>query len=174
MQDILQRLNIEVKAQQGDAWTVVPPSYRGDITREIDLIEEIGRLKGYDRIPVETPKMWVMPLRKEQGAALADRVKDTLVGLGFYEVITYSFISPHALQSLRLSSDDLRLRPLALINPLAEAQSVMRTTLLPGLLETARYNLSHTNKDLKIFEARTIYCPRAGEKLPEERRSWQG
>jgi phenylalanyl-tRNA synthetase beta chain len=171
---ILQRLNIEIKEHRGDTWKVVPPSYRGDITREIDLIEEIGRLHGYDRIPVETPLMSILPGQQSSRTALIDLVTDTLVGLGFYEAITYSFISPQSLQSLCLPPDDPLLHPLVLRNPLAEAQSVMRTTLLPGLLETVRYNLSHTNRDIKIFEARTIYCPRAGDKLPAERQVLAG
>ena len=174
VEDILRRLNIEIKEHRGDAWKAVPPSYRGDITREIDLIEEIGRLHGYDRIPVETPQMSILPGRQSSQAALIDQVTDTLIGLGFYEVITYSFVSLHSLQSLALPPDDPRLHPLILRNPLAEAQSVMRTTLLPGLLETVGYNLSHANRDIKIFEARAIYCPRAGDKLPEERRVLAG
>jgi phenylalanyl-tRNA synthetase beta chain len=171
---ILKRLQMEVKEDQGEAWVISPPAFRGDITREIDLIEEIGRLKGYDHIPVQTPKMWVVPFRQERAREVEERVKAVLVGLGFYEVITFSFIAPESLQALRLLPGDPRLRPLALLNPLAEVQSVMRTTLLPGLLETARYNLNHKNRDLKIFELREIYRPRAGERLPEERRVLAG
>jgi phenylalanyl-tRNA synthetase beta chain len=171
---ILERLHMEVKENKGAEWVITTPSYRGDITREIDLIEEIGRLKGYDHIPVQVPKMWVMPFREEPEEELEQRLKDALVGFGFYEVITLSFISPHALEALRLPPDDPRLLPLPLLNPLADVQSVMRTTLLPGLLETARYNLSHKNRDLKIFELREVYSPRKGEKLPEERRALAG
>jgi len=171
---ILERLCMEVRENKGDEWVIAPATYRGDITREIDLIEEIGRLKGYDHIPVQVPKMWVMPFREEPEEELEQRLKDALVGLGFYEVITFSFISPQYLEALRLPPDDPRLLPLPLLNPLAEVQSVMRTTLLPGLLETARYNLSHKNSDLKIFELREVYSPRQGEKLPEERRALAG
>jgi phenylalanyl-tRNA synthetase beta chain len=171
---ILERLHMEVKEHKGAEWVITPPTYRGDITREIDLIEEIGRLKGYDHIPVQVPKMWVMPFREEPEEELEQRLKDALVGFGFFEVITYSFISPHTLEALRLPPDDPRLLPLPLLNPLAEVQSVMRTTLLPGLLETARYNLSHKNRDLKIFELREAYSPRKGEKLPEERKTLAG
>ncbi|MCJ7663164.1 MAG: phenylalanine--tRNA ligase subunit beta [Desulfobacterales bacterium] len=171
---ILKRLHMKVKENRGAEWVISPPTYRGDITREIDLIEEIGRLKGYDHIPVQVPKMWVMPFREEPEEELEQRLKDALVGFGFCEVITLSFISPHALEALQLPPDDPRLLPLTLLNPLAEVQSVMRTTLLPGLLETARYNLSHKNSDLKIFELREVYSPRKGEKLPEERRALTG
>jgi phenylalanyl-tRNA synthetase beta chain len=171
---ILRRLNIEVKNNKGDEWVVSPPPYRGDITREIDLIEEIGRIMGYDRIPVQTPKMWVLPLRRDRQEEVEQRAKDVLVGLGFSEVITYSFISPQSLEALRLPPDDPRLHPLAILNPLAEGQSVMRTTLLPGLLETAKYNLSYKNMNLKIFESRAVYYPQKKEKLPQERRSLAG
>jgi len=171
---ILKRLHMEVKDNKGEEWVVSPPAYRGDITREIDLIEEIGRLTGYDRIPVQTPKMWVLPLRKNRLEKMEKRAKDALAGLGFSEVITYSFIPPQALEALRLPSKDPRLHPLALLNPLAEGQSVMRTTLLPGLLDTARYNLSYNNTDLKIFESREVYHTQKKEKLPQERRSLAG
>jgi len=171
---ILKRLHMEARENKGAEWTISPPPYRGDITREVDLIEEIGRLKGYDLIPVQTPKMWVVPFRKERLEELGERAKDALVGLGFYEVITYSFISPQSLEALRLPSDDFRRHPLALLNPLAEVQSVMRTTLLPGLLDTARYNLSHKTTDLKVFELREVYHPQKGERLPKERRSLAG
>jgi phenylalanyl-tRNA synthetase beta chain len=171
---ILRRLHMKVKENQGAEWVVSPPTYRGDITREIDLIEEIGRLTGYDRIPIQTPKMWVLPLKKDRQEELEKRVKDALVGLGFSEVITYSFIDPQSIEGLRLPPDDPRRHPLPLLNPLAEGQSVMRTTLLPGLLETARYNLSHKNRDLKAFESREVYHPQKGEKLPQERRSLAG
>jgi len=171
---ILKRLHMEVRENKATEWIITPPAYRSDITREIDLIEEIGRLKGYDHIPIQVPRMWVMPFRQERAEELQERTKDTLVGLGFYEVITYSFISPHALEALQLPPGDPRSRPLPLLNPLAEVQSVMRTTLLPGLLETARYNLSHKSMDLKIFELREVYYPCQGEKLPEERRALAG
>jgi len=171
---ILKRLHMEVKEHHGAEWVISPPSYRGDITREIDLIEEIGRLAGYDRIPVETPKMWMLPLKKDRQEELEKRAKDTLVGLGFSEVITYSFVTPQSLEALRLPPNDPRRHPLTLLNPLAEGQSVMRTTLLPSLLETARYNLSHKNRDLKIFESREVYHPDKKEKLPQERRSLAG
>lgn len=171
---ILKRLHMEVRENTGAEWVVSPPPYRSDITREIDLIEEIGRLKGYDHIPVQTPKMWIAPFRKEKEQELEKRTKDVLVGLGFYEVITYSFISPQSLEALRLPPGDFRRHPLPLLNPLVEGQSVMRTTLVPGLLETARYNLSHKTRDLKIFESREVYYPQKGERLPKEKRSLAG
>jgi phenylalanyl-tRNA synthetase beta chain len=171
---ILRHLHMQVKNNKGEEWVVVPPTYRGDITREIDLVEEIGRLTGYDRIPVQTPKMWVLPLRKDRQEEMEKRAKNALVALGFSEVITYSFIPPQSLETLRLSPHDPRLHPLALLNPLAEGQSVMRTILLPGLLETARYNLSYNNTNLKIFELREVYHPQKGEKLPQERRPLAG
>jgi phenylalanyl-tRNA synthetase beta chain len=171
---ILRRLHMEVKDSKREEWVVSPPAYRGDITREIDLIEEIGRLTGYDRIPVQTPKMWVLPLRKDRQEEMEKRAKEVLVGLGFSEVITYSFIAPQSLKALQLPPDDPRLHPLTLLNPLVEGQSVMRTTLLPGLLETVKHNLSHKNRDLKIFELREAYHPRKRKKLPQERRSLAG
>jgi len=172
--EILGRLQMELKEDKGEEWMVSPPTYRGDITREIDLIEEIGRIKRYDLIPVQIPKVWILPFKRRREEELEERAKEVLVGLGFYEVITYSFISPQSLQALRLPKDDPRLHPLAILNPLTEEQSVMRTTLLPGLLEISRYNLSHKNTDLKVFELREVYHPQEDERLPEERRTLAG
>jgi phenylalanyl-tRNA synthetase beta chain len=147
---------------------VCVPSFRVDIEREIDLIEEVARLNGFENIPVTMPKARVfsdLPPRRQR---LEKRLKNLLADQGFNEVINFSFIAPEALDKLLLEADDPRRVTVRLRNPLVEEQSVMRTTLLPSLLETAAKNMSYRELNQRIFELRRIYLPKEGQELPVE------
>jgi phenylalanyl-tRNA synthetase beta chain len=147
---------------------VCVPSFRVDIEREIDLIEEIGRLNGFENIPVTMPKTRVfsdLPPRRQR---LEKQLKNLLSDHGFNEVINFSFIAPEALDKLLLEADDPRRETVRLRNPLVEEQSVMRTTLLPSLLETAEKNISYRELNQRIYEMRRIYLPKEGRELPVE------
>jgi len=137
-------------------WTVTPPSFRPDLVREVDLIEEVGRISGYDRA-TET-----LPAHRTAGGLTGPQqvrraVRRALAGCGLDEVITYSFIAPDALAPLGLPEGDVRLRPVRLSNPMSVEQSVMRTMLLPGLLGAVRDNLSRLNAPPSIFELGKVY-----------------
>ena len=153
---------------EGESLRYQPPSFRYDLSLEEDLIEEVARIYGYDRLPVSLPVGELSARGPEKEDLLVSHTREILRGLGFYEVINYSFISPGMLAALELPESDPRLRPLRLANPLSEAQSVMRTMLLPGLLETARFNFFREVSRLKIFEVGRVFLPRE-EDLPEER-----
>jgi len=144
------------------------PSFRVDIEREIDLIEEIARLNGFENIPVTMPKARVfsdLPPRRQR---FEKRLKNLLADQGFNEVINFSFIAPEALDKLLLDAEDPRRRTVRLRNPLVEEQSVMRTTLLPSILETAAKNISYRELNQRIFELRRVYLPKEGAELPFE------
>ncbi len=137
-------------------WTVTPPSFRPDLVREVDLIEEVGRISGYDRA-TET-----LPRHRTSGGLTGPQqvrraVRRALAGCGLDEVITYSFVAPDALAPLGLPEGDVRLRPVRLSNPMSVEQSVMRTMLLPGLLGAVRDNLSRLNEPPSIFELGKVY-----------------
>jgi phenylalanyl-tRNA synthetase beta chain len=147
---------------------VCVPSFRVDIEREIDLIEEIARLNGFENIPVTMPKARVfsdLPPRRQR---LEKRLKNLLADQGFNEVINFSFIAPDAFDKIMFDAEDPRRVTVRLRNPLVEEQSVMRTTLLPSLLETASQNISYRELDQRIFELRRIYLPKEGQELPAE------
>jgi phenylalanyl-tRNA synthetase beta chain len=91
-----------------------------------------------------------------------------LIHQGYHEVINYSFTSPASWDLINLSPDDPRRTHLQILNPLSEDFSVLRTTLIPGLLETARYNVSRKNSNLKLFELKRVFLPNKGERLPRE------
>ena len=168
MAEVLQRIEMRIEQQNGGDLKVVPPSFRPDITREVDLAEEVARLVGYDHIPVTSPKTGAQAASLDPHQKARRDLKSVLQGAGFYEVLTYSFIPLESLKKLRLPAEDPRLHPIPLRNPLSEDQGVMRTTLIPGLLQTVRYNLDRNNEDLRLFELSKVFLPADGAELPRE------
>ncbi len=171
IQQLLRSIGLEGRASgtKEEALVVSVPSFRPDLEREIDLIEEVARLNGYDKIPVTMPSGRVVSHRPPEHQRLVRKVRDGLVAAGFSEVINYSFLSPRAWDQLQLDSADPRRKTVAILNPLNEEQSVMRTTLVASLLETAARNLSYRSRDLRLFELRPVFEAREGEELPTER-----
>jgi len=153
----------------GDAYLVTPPTFRRDIEREIDLIEEIARIRGYESIPTTLPRVTLEPVRKGKRKIVEDMIRGNLIGNGYSEVITYSFVSPQWTSRLGIAEGDDRSRLVRIKNPLAEDQSVMRTTLLGGLLETMKRNSRLSSFDLKIFEMGKIFISKGKGELPHER-----
>ncbi len=149
--------------------SVTIPSFRPDIEREIDIIEEVARLKGYDNIPVTMPASRMICHRPPQHWTAVRRLRDYLVGSGFSETISYSFVSAGLWDKIQLAADDSRRHTVQVLNPLTEEQAVMRTTLVPSLLEIASRNIAYRNSDLRLFEVRPVFQPIAGEELPEEK-----
>jgi len=168
MVEVLQRIEMKVDVLDADRLRVTPPSFRPDITREVDLTEEIARLAGYDRVPVMSPVARVESAPIDPHLGARQDVKALLTGAGFFEVLTYSFISLESLLKLRLAPEDPRLRPIHLMNPLSEEQGVMRTSLIPGLLQTAVHNFGRLNEDLRIYELSKVFLPGEGSVLPAE------
>ncbi|MHB9111879.1 MAG: phenylalanine--tRNA ligase subunit beta [Thermoleophilia bacterium] len=170
---ILGRLGFESR-REGGALHVTVPSFRADVEREVDLIEEIVRVFGYDLIPPTLPSdMRVMGgLSPYQTAERKIAMAFTAAGVN--EAITYTFIAPDFADRLRLAADDPRRQVVKLANPLSVDQSVMRTLMLPSLLMTVASNLSMRNPDVNIFELGRTYHPVKGEKLADEERAVAG
>jgi phenylalanyl-tRNA synthetase beta chain len=165
---ILERLECTVTTLPEGALAVTPPSYRIDIEREVDLVEEIARMNGFDRIPATLPRSQVVSERPTRHQQLEKSVRDILVTHGMNEIINFSFTAPGAADKLLLSADDPRRSTIRLVNPLVDEQSVMRSTLLPGVLETVARNISFRSLDLKLFEMRRVYLPMQGNDMPRE------
>ena len=168
MKAYLEDLELDVRGEDEDTLVVTPPSFRGDLEREIDLIEEVARMDGYEKIPVTLPKGPPSSEERNREFVLERKAMEVLLHHGYHEVITYSFTSPASLDLIGLPPDDPRRRHLRILNPLTEDFSVLRTSLIPGLLETARYNVSRKNSNLKIFELKKVFLPQEGERLPRE------
>ncbi|GII95300.1 phenylalanine--tRNA ligase subunit beta [Sinosporangium siamense] len=142
-----------------DMITVVPPSWRPDLTDPNDLAEEVMRLEGYDKLPSVLPPA-------PAGAGLTEaqrlrrRVGRALAGAGYTEVLAYPFVGARDLDDLLLTDDDARRRAVRLTNPLSEDEPFMRTTLLPGLFKTAVRNVGRGFGDVALFETGLVYRPR--------------
>ena len=144
-----------------DTLTVVPPSWRPDLTDPNDLAEEVVRLEGYEAIPIVAPT--APPgrgLTEEQ--RLRRRVGRTLAGQGYTEILAFPFIGEKDLDALQLPADDARRAAVRLVNPLSEDEPLMRTTLLPGLLRTLARNVGRGFTDVALFEMSPVFRPRAG------------
>ena len=147
----------------GVCWTIEAPSHRFDIEREADLVEEVCRIYGYNRVPARRPQVALELRQVPLTRAPESDIKRHLAALGFQEAITYSFVDPR-LQDLL----DPKVAPLTLTNPMSSEMSVMRTSLLPGLLQALRGNLSRQQERVRLFEAGLCFLP--GESLRQEQR----
>ena len=157
VEEILTRLGMKISSIEG-GWKVIAPSYRFDMAIEADLIEELARIYGYNRLPVRTP-MAATPLLPvpENELAMKD-VRRQLVGRGYQEAITYSFVDP-ATQKLL----DPEVAPLALANPISADLSVMRTNLWAGLVQTAVHNIKRQQPRVRLFETGLSFVPQPGK-----------
>ena len=154
VEEILARLGFE--AEEG-GWRV--PYWRdADVRREADLIEEVARIHGLDRLPTTLPARTEAVGRLTPAQRLRRRVEDLLRDRGLHECIAYSFTSAEALRRLRLTGEPV----LELDNPLSEEQSLMRPLLLPGLLDVARHNAAHGHPGQALFESAHVYRPLPG------------
>jgi len=160
---VLKALHLPVVALDDENLVLQAPSHRGDLEREADLIEEVARLAGFDGIPVTLPRGELATPRPGPLARLRRTIQELLTGLGFFEAVTYSFQADRSFRLLGEHGSGLRLA-----NPLSEEQTVMRTSLLPGLLEALRRNVARLAGDVRLFELARCFLPQADADLPRE------
>ena len=168
MTGYLKALEMEVQDVDNNVIQIKPPAFRVDITREIDLMEEVARLEGYDRIPVTFPNIRPSEEGDIPELVLRDSIREIMVGLGFTEIITYSFISPDSVDLLGAEKESPLRNFVKLFNPLSADQSVMRTSLVPGLLAAIKTNITHGEENLGLFEWGKVFLHKNGEELPLE------
>ena len=147
---ILNRI-ADAQAEAGQSWLVTPPSYRFDIEREADLVEEVARVKGYDNIPTAMPRIAPRSVAASEVSIGARQVRQAFVARDYREAITYSFIDP----KIQALFDDET--PVTLANPLAENMSVMRTSLIPGLMNALQFNKNRQHDRIRFFEIGATY-----------------
>ena len=155
IENILRRLEFDFETDAGSdetAWWIESPSHRFDIAIEADLIEEISRIIGYDALPVTRPTAELAMLARTETRTEVGAIKQILVNRGYNEAINYSFVDGTAQASL---TPDLK--AVELKNPLSSEMSVMRTSLLPGLLSAVAHNQNRQQWDLKLFEVGTVF-----------------
>lgn len=165
---ILERLEFAPREAEGQLVAGVP-SHRSDVTREIDLIEEVARMYGYDRIPPTLPFGATTVGVRTTAQVLEADLKKLLMACGFAEAITYTFVHRKVFDRLRLPEASERRRVVELRNPLNEDQTIMRTLLYPCLLDVLVRNYQRRVTNAALFEIGRIYLPREDSALPEER-----
>lgn len=170
MEDILLNLNIDTEVD-GDTLTCRPPVYRQDIEGEADLSEEVLRMYGYEHIASTLMTGVTMPGFRNEKQSFATDVKKSLVGMGCYEAQCFSFISPSWIEKLGLAEGDCRLNTVKIRNPLGEDTSVMRTTLVPSMLNALSLNMNRGNAQARLMEVSPVFLPKGEGELPEERQS---
>jgi phenylalanyl-tRNA synthetase beta chain len=155
----LERTGFGVEVDGDDLQVMVPPDRYYDVTREIDLIEEVGRLHGFDRnLPSTLPKVGAGQVgRLNRTQRLRRRAEDELRDLGFDQIVGWSFTDPGEAGRLRIEEPDGRADPILVANPLSDEGAAMRTTLLGSLLDVASRNLARGREAIALFEAGAVY-----------------
>src|SRR3989475_12721301 len=148
--DILRRLQ-STAAADGDTLVATPPVVRTDIAIAEDIVEEVGRIAGYDRLPTRMPDGPLPLAERHPLEEFRDRARDGLAGFGLQEIVSYSLIDPAWLKQLTADGSAIAPEPLRVVNPTTVSQSTARPTLRPGLLDTARRNLRN-RETVAIFE----------------------
>ena len=163
MKEYLRRLEIPV-----DGMTIHVPSFRPDLRMCADIAEEVGRLYGFNNIPTTMMRGTTTKGGYSPAQLLENQAGATARAMGFSEIITYSFVSPASFDAIRIPADSPLRRTVKLVNPLGEDTSIMRTVILPSMLDILSRNFAFKNKGVKLYEIGKIYLPKDGEKLPDE------
>lgn len=162
MLEIFKALDLKAESSGGRI-SVTVPSFRRDLEREVDLIEEVARVHGYDKLPEEHAPAWPVPARTRNRDLALRAVSQAMSGLGFSEHYSLPMSDPNLIGKLLLGSE-----PVKLANPMSVELSVLRPSLLPGLLEAMSYNRNNGSPDVRLFETGLAFLGR-GNQAPEER-----
>ncbi|GBD11609.1 Phenylalanine--tRNA ligase beta subunit [bacterium HR23] len=160
---VLESLGFQVSPEEGDALQVRPPFWRSDITIEDDLVEEVIRILGYDKLPTTTLSTPIPPYRPDPLRETKEEVRNLLASCGMQEVITYSLVSREMLEKVGIPPE----KALRVANPISPQWEYLRTTLRPSLLHIASVNRPHQEGPLRLFEIGRRYLPRPHD-LPKE------
>ena len=162
---ILDALGLEVVDETVGSLRVVPPSWRADLEREIDLIEEVARIHGYEKI-VETRPIPVTSAPRGRRERVESAIRDTLTALGFDEAVTFSLVDDAL--AAPVTADGAGAVPLRVSHSSRKRENALRRSLVPSLLSVRRHNEAHGVADARIFEIADVYLPRDGGGLPDE------
>ncbi|MBE6681833.1 MAG: phenylalanine--tRNA ligase subunit beta [Ruminococcaceae bacterium] len=166
MKAIFKKLDIELVDG-----VLYPPSYRADLECMQDIAEEVIRIHGYDLIPTTNFKAEALVGRRNAKQNSLKLIDELLIGEGYYEVQTFSFISPKYYDNICMPSDSPLRKSVVISNPLGEDTSIMRTTAVPSVLEVLSTNRRYRNKNARIYENAKVYITKEGEDQPDERMS---
>jgi len=169
---IWQSLQIKVLREDEGSWLLEAPSWRKDLQIEEDYMEEAARLYGYDKLPATMPAGETTQGYRLPGHQLRRLLTRAMTGQGYREVVNYSFINPANLDKLGVPQGHPWRRAVMLMNPLSEEQKMMRTTVLPSMINRAVYNIRQQNRDLRLFEMGKTYRIREDDPHGQPEECW--
>ena len=165
MKEILERLRFETVSEAETSLEVSVPSFRGDVYREIDLIEEVARIHGYDKIPAKS-SFGVKLNRENKFDIIVEKVKNIISGLGFNEVITDSIVDNSQEQHAGIWSASSGIR---IMNPIRQDEDILRKTMILNLLKVKKHNQNHGIEKTHIYELSKLYLPQKTGGMPDEK-----
>ncbi|MPM64982.1 Phenylalanine--tRNA ligase beta subunit [bioreactor metagenome] len=168
--NILERLEFKCNLISSDKLELEVPSFRLDITEDADILEEIARIYGYENIPAADLEGNATAGVKTENQKFMDKVKENSIACGLNEILTYSFVSPRGVDKINLPENDEKRNFVKIMNPLGEETSVMRTTLIPNMLNVLATNVSHKVEEAYAFECGNTFTPQNG--LPVETKKY--
>ena len=168
IEGIYTRLGIHIVRKEGDEVVLTPPSFRRDLAGEIDFVEEVARIYGYDRIPMAVTRGKVGTARRDPWQTLEDLTKNVLTGFGFFEIISSDLISERHCSRIVDLLFDSPIEVLRVLNPVSAERNVLRPTLFHGLLECLARNQTQRRESIRLFELSRIHCrDEKGEPIEE-------
>ena len=168
--NILESLEFKCNLVSSEVLALEVPTFRLDITEDADILEEIARIYGYDNIPSASLEGNATAGVKTEKQKFIDNVKSNSIACGLNEILTYSFVSPRGVDKINLPADDEKRNFVKIMNPLGEETSVMRTTLIPNMLDVISTNISHKVEEVSAFECGNTFIPQEG--LPIETKKY--
>ena len=163
--DILEHLQFKVNSETKDRFRVDVPSFRGDVYREIDLIEEVARIHGYDKIPVKN-SIGVKLSQDNEFDKITEKTKNVISGLGFNEVVTDSIVGDSQNRHGTIWSETGSLK---ILNPIRQDENLLRKALVHNLLRVKKHNQNYGVEKTDIYELSKVYLPKEDDQLPEEK-----
>lgn len=155
---ILEALGFDLR-DSDDGWDVTVPTRRVDVAREVDLIEEVARQYGFDRVPVRFPPVISAPPQMDPRITRARQLRSVMTGAGFFEAMTFGFVSARAAHPFAAADDVVAIR-----NPLSDHFAVLRPSALPGLIDAVAHNRRREQRDVRLFELGASFTKRCGER----------
>lgn len=168
IKQILESVAFDIQKIKNDHLKVTVPSFRVDVSRPEDLSEEVARLWGYNNIETSYPQVPAKGKLLNPKILFREKIRQVLTGFSFSESINYNFVHEESCNRLNLGEDDQRRRVETILNPISDQMSVLRSSLIPGLLETMKKNVSQQNNTLKIFEIGKVFYATQKGSLPIE------
>ena len=168
--NILESLEFKCNLVSSEVLELEVPTFRLDITEDADILEEIARIYGYDNIPSASLEGNATAGVKTDKQKFIDNVKSNSIACGLNEILTYSFVSPRGVDKINLPANDEKRNFVKIMNPLGEETSVMRTTLIPNMLDVISTNISHKVEEVSAFECGNTFIPQEG--LPIETKKY--